>query len=1389
MAKQEQSEQVSENVLSTGGLDLDSSPSYVKEGSYTYALNAIISNFDGNQYLLQNNFGNALCLNLPTGYYINGNCIIDNDNKILFIVNPSKGFSGIGILNSNCTYTPLIQDNTCLGFSITNQIQAEYKATYNCGKNVYWTDNLNPRRYLNIEKIPYTNSSNISDINCDQLLVQPIIQLPTITYYDINEDGILIAGDYKPFIQYSDINGIGYTDWFETINEIPIFKSNIGGPFVSIEGSPPGEQTTKGINFQFGILDTNFQYFNLGIISTIQGVTTASKIITLPIGTTNYIYSGLEVSTSITLDEVLAESTTYTTAKTVCQSNGYLIWGNLTSNKDPNFQPLANNIQITWQTSQVPAYYSLSNLQYPQTTTYNLGFMRDEVYAIGIRLLYTDGTKSCTYHIPGRGLNIRANGNGFGGLTIDQYGQPIIDDPEKGVLWDTTLINVNSDNSIPYNPRWQVYNTGTLDGTVSTYNPSFYGSQCYTFGQCSYWQSNLLYPSDINVWGPLAGTPIRHHKMPDCNICPLFNNDNSTDEPKLNYLGINIDNVIIPTNNPDYENVVGWEIVVGDRTHSKSIIAKGLTYYTYNMVDAGTSSTYTIPSQVYNDIGDGSSITCRSTQGLNKSIFHFFSPDTTFKNPNITADTLKFESEFYGSANQVVGAIANVAFNTNVGIFNECSGIQYTSVNRNITTSTYLLYNSLTAQGAASYAWLMDKSESCIGIQVNSNILNPINQDHSNTDMNCNIGSSPISVYYAALKLTNINQYGTIDSISYISKALTQSINNTFLHCVFGGDTFLSNYAFHRTRPYNTNTTGTDNGISIADLGSNINTDLTTIPFNVNSSWVESSINTELRYAGTSGYDTFYPYCTNNRGDWGTAAWGFQALRPGTSNFQDNFWLYNTDYSTQNISKYICTQPADFDPNACLPHYSTRAIYSPQSQQESKQDFWLLYPALNFYDFPKNKGELWNIKNMNRDKILFQFENTAYIIQGSETIQTNQEIVQISTGTLFQQDPKEMNSSDVGYGGTRSQWSTLGGPEGVFYIDDKRNKIYFLPEIYNTYTLPKLEEISDLSLKTWFNNNLNLNLLTSFPNFLLFDNPTNPDGIGFTSVYDNTYDLLYITKRDYLPNISGITCTDGLTFTYNNNIVKLSNPDYFINKSWTLCFSPTTKKWISWQSFIPNGYLYQANNYQTINNTGSNSSIWNHNIQGLFSNYYGVQYPHIIEYVSKISPLSSKKTSLQFITDCYDYSIDPNYPYDDRYTTYDKAVVYSNEHCTGYLNLYHQDANNLSTINNFPITNTGSINTPLEKVVNIWKFHDLWDRSANRSINNPLFTTQWSNPDYKQQYPIDKVVNNNAINYNKEWFNIRKIDAAWTKVRLFFNNSTKKLITNLFISRENIDKR
>ena len=597
------------------GLDMDSSVNQIQKGKLSYALNAALENFDSNSVSYQNEPSNEACLEFPEGYQLIGTHFIQEKNKhIFFLANPQTGGSEIGYMDNNdCVYhtlcTPIpdtdltvCANSECLNFDINYPIHKAVHKITNCTTEFYWTDGLNPRRYINIEQVPYITTylgNETCDpqiqavLDCNKLNVQPNFQIPNLRISDIVVGGELVAGTYQFAIQYGNASGDAYTSYYSVTN-----PTSLGNT----------ELTTPNFNYTVGesiVIDiTNldisgyFQYFNLAVIKTINGGTTVELVGTYNIQEkeTRITYTGQNMTQiPLSIADVLEKFPYYEIAKDVTNVQDYIVWDNLTSIDRINYQSIASQIQLQWETYKLPAGNTYADGFY----TANLrGYLRDEVYAFEIVFLLDNGKQTDGFHIPGRAKN------------FNELSEP-----------DVTTANADYIGDGDPQPYWKIYNTASVSTTYpapTTDARKIGDAYPYQYGEFAYWESTDRYPCNTDVWGDLADQPIRHHKFPDVLVSPYF------ESPSIVYAGGQIDpvmqiaNAIYPIGvkidieqvrfaiqsssltDAEKASIVGFKIVRGNRSANKSIIAKGILRNVGKYEREGTFFYY--PNYPYNDL-------------------------------------------------------------------------------------------------------------------------------------------------------------------------------------------------------------------------------------------------------------------------------------------------------------------------------------------------------------------------------------------------------------------------------------------------------------------------------------------------------------------------------------------------------------------------------------------------------------------------------------------------------------------------------------------------------------------------------------------------------------------------------------------------------------------
>lgn len=589
------------------GMNLNSLASQIKGGQLSYALNAVVENFDGNQVSYQNESANALCTNFPAGFHVIGNRNIIEDNfKLLWLINPTTGESEMGKI-TNCVYSKIINDD-CLGFDINHPILKSIHRKNECGEiEVYWVDGLNRTRYINLSQLPYVTiksedgceETTTEDIDCNKLNLQPDYFVPSIEVTEVNSEGELVAGTYQFAIQYSDENGEAYTSYYTVTNPTPIYDPTK----ITLDFN---YTVNKAISLTISNLDDTglFEHFNLAVIKTINNISTAELVGTYDItgDTITINYTGQnKTSIQLAIEDIFAKYDVYDTANDITVAQDTLILADLTTHQRISYQSIANKIKLQWQTWRMPE----DSYNDPIIATYLRGYMGDEVYPWEIVFLLKNGLQTDGFHIPGNlptefDLESISNNDVIDGDAADCEPQDIVA------------------------PRWEVYNTASLIGYEQVYLDFLQGlspttpcykcppvdidpthPECYTgpfqYGDFGYYQSTDTYPCN-DIYGELSGQPIRLHRFPDSNVAHIHDNEGFI-YPKG--LKINIQQIVeliksSSLTEEEKNNIQGFKIVRGNRANNKSIVAKGLLYNVgkYRKEEQG----YFYPNYPFNDL-------------------------------------------------------------------------------------------------------------------------------------------------------------------------------------------------------------------------------------------------------------------------------------------------------------------------------------------------------------------------------------------------------------------------------------------------------------------------------------------------------------------------------------------------------------------------------------------------------------------------------------------------------------------------------------------------------------------------------------------------------------------------------------------------------------------
>ena len=619
--------QVSSNTFSKGMLK-DYNDTFIGEGLYTHARNAVNNSHDGQVGVIGNEPSNLSCVTLP--YPVIGCIHLTDDQWLIFGTDDTH--SSLGIFDeSECSYAPLKNklgqtiNVDCLGLKRTHLITGAFRKRYDCERIVYWDDGLNPTRSMDVDSpvciqscsSPIAGCVTCVDTNvldCEAIRLAPLVKHPCINIKAGKVAGSMPNGSYQACIAYT-VNEMKVTDYMGLTAVQGLFSHN---------------NLTGSLEINITEIDTSFAEFELVLLTNVNAQSVAKRI-----GYYNTSQGTIFVDrwdteyVSVNVGDVVFRSEPIEKSDAMYVSNDYLLRVGTYSKFKFNYQPIANAIKSKWVAVQYPAdYYIKSNN--------NCGYMRDEVYSFFIRWVYNTGEFSESYHIPGRAPLPSDTANIIGSDAFETY------------------ISPGTTQAIP-RQTWQVENTGIIGGALPAVTTLSDGGVIIGIGDMAYWESTERYPDNrFDIWGSLCGKAIRHHKMPDetawkgsaiKNPLSIFNNNGNS----IVLLGVRFENIQPPVdlNNNPIPGIVGYEILRGSREGNKSIIGKGL-FNNMRTFDPKNGTTGLFQNYPYNDLRTDPYLTAR---GFKKDIFSFHSPDTTFSNPYLNEGEVKLYQEFTGTSN------------------------------------------------------------------------------------------------------------------------------------------------------------------------------------------------------------------------------------------------------------------------------------------------------------------------------------------------------------------------------------------------------------------------------------------------------------------------------------------------------------------------------------------------------------------------------------------------------------------------------------------------------------------------------------------------------------------------------------------------------------------
>ena len=429
--------------------------------------------------------------------------VIETDSRPIVFSTDDKN-SAIGYYDPDTdSYKPILDDKDLpfrLKFKKENYIKGEFQKN-NLGEYVIaFTDKNLPPMYLNCD------NPNVEKFEDLLFFPQPLI--PSLTA-EVSDTGQLSTGAYKAYVKLIDAEG----------SETHYLAS---APYRSVS-----ENGSGSIRLVISNVDTTYEQVVVSFLIKEENAFRALQLDPVPASeTVEVLYTGTENFTTLTPEEILVGTKTYSKVGAIGQLNGSIYFGNLTDDEDIDYQEYANKIQVMWKSTLVSCLPTSVDARRMKSGELK-SFCHDEIYAFYIRLVFLTGAKSKAFHVPGPELT-----------PADLASTTKADRVGKVFQFEDTIRS--------FSAREQ---TGVTGG----------------------WENESeLYP--LSGFGSLSGKKVRHHKMPSQWFVrtKLYNKEAKYGTSHSDILGIQFKNVAIP---PDLVGkVAGYEILYAKRSGNNTTV-------------------------------------------------------------------------------------------------------------------------------------------------------------------------------------------------------------------------------------------------------------------------------------------------------------------------------------------------------------------------------------------------------------------------------------------------------------------------------------------------------------------------------------------------------------------------------------------------------------------------------------------------------------------------------------------------------------------------------------------------------------------------------------------------------------------------------------------------
>lgn len=314
-----------------------------------------------------------------------------------------------------------------------------------------------------------------------------------------------------------------------------------------------------------------------------------------------------------------------------------------------------------------------------------------------------------------------------------------------------------------------------------------------------------------------------------------------------------------------------------------------------------------------------------------------------------------------------------------------------------------------------------------------------------------------------------------------------------------------------------------------------------------------------------------------------------------------DMYKYNTVYSHENDTNEFIPKPIHY----IIERLDCEIRFSNQKFDRELIDSWTIFDTNSFNSVSSQYGAITDVLSWKEQFVFIQPNAIGLYAVNERSLISDQSGQQLSLGSSGVLERYDYKSYDAG---SRLQGSTIATGRGIYFFDDRKRRISRFGASERGIGVT---EITGLNSFLYYNYNKTIEN---------DDCVTNENKLGIVAGWNKRFEEVY--------------------FTFKNNAVPTS-------ENYTLALNELTGKFMSFFDFHADGYINGNNGFLSMPNAGTyrGNKLYVHD-EGLYGEFYGTYNNALLETITTHKGMVGIFDILEYHTDVFSQNPNPPYLYD-----------------------------------------------------------------------------------------------------------------------------------------------